>query len=249
MHVEAGNQKKMDTPAVIKMESVSEDEDVMKSVTDYDAGLMSAVSSSWSSASGSAVERQFGDSAVHHRLGPQEGSFCVRCAHLFTHYNAKIVVAEIMTATRTSECFLYSQKIEFSPGYVTIGTWISGGMVLRLDSTVGPWDLQHTSMARQGELWYAPGNVGDSIGASIVPAAKMLVKMLRMFEATGGKQLGKVVEIGRANFLGHLSMQYQGDLAVWGVGCMVYCNLAAFRPMQLQARFLPLVTSDNVKYD
>ena len=64
------------------------------------------------------------------------------------------------------------------------------GSVLRLDSTVGPWDLQYTSMARQGELWYAPGNVGDSIGASIVSAANMLVKVLCMFEATGGKQLG-----------------------------------------------------------
>ena len=62
MHVEAGNQNKMDTPDVIEMESVSEDEDVMKGVTDYDAGLVSAVSSSWSSASGSAAERQFGDS-------------------------------------------------------------------------------------------------------------------------------------------------------------------------------------------
>ena len=49
--VEAENQEKMDALDVIEMKS--EDEDVMKDVTDYAAGLMSAVSSWWSSAPGS----------------------------------------------------------------------------------------------------------------------------------------------------------------------------------------------------
>ena len=42
---------------VIEMER--EDEDVMKGVTDYDAGLMSAISSWWSSASVFVGTRRF----------------------------------------------------------------------------------------------------------------------------------------------------------------------------------------------
>ena len=57
---EAENQNKMEAPDVIEMER--EDGDVVKGVIDYAAGLMSAASSWWSSASGSADERQFGDS-------------------------------------------------------------------------------------------------------------------------------------------------------------------------------------------
>ena len=70
MNVEAENQNKMDTPYVIEMEN--EDEDVMKDVADYDAGLISAVSSSWSSASGSAAERQFGDSGNQKCMAREE---------------------------------------------------------------------------------------------------------------------------------------------------------------------------------
>ena len=56
MNVEAENQNKMGTPDVIEMDS--ENEDVMEGVIDYDAGLMSVVSTSWSSASGSAADRR-----------------------------------------------------------------------------------------------------------------------------------------------------------------------------------------------
>ena len=50
----------MDAPDMLKMER--EDEDVMKDVTDYAAGLMSAGSSWWSSVSGAAGDRLVGDS-------------------------------------------------------------------------------------------------------------------------------------------------------------------------------------------
>ena len=73
MNVEAENQNKMDTPNVIEFEMESEDENVMNGGTNYDAGLMSAVSSLWSAASGSAAEHQFGDGG-NHKLkvhGPQ----------------------------------------------------------------------------------------------------------------------------------------------------------------------------------
>ena len=64
MNVEAKNQHKMDAPDVIEM--TREDENIMKGVPDYAAGLMSAASSWSSSASGSAEERQFGDSSSNH---------------------------------------------------------------------------------------------------------------------------------------------------------------------------------------
>ena len=50
----------MEAPELIEMER--EDEDVVKGVIDYAAGLMSAASSWWSSATGSAEERKLGDS-------------------------------------------------------------------------------------------------------------------------------------------------------------------------------------------
>ena len=59
MNVEADNQNKMEKADVVGMES--EEEDVEKNVIAYDAGLMSAVSSSSRSATGSAEERQYGD--------------------------------------------------------------------------------------------------------------------------------------------------------------------------------------------
>ena len=106
-------------------------------------------------------------------------------------------------------------------------------------------------MARQGEFSYGglPGAVGDSIGASIVPAAKMLRIVKGMVEAKGKNQLGRVVETVRANFIDHVTKQFPGDLHFWGVGGMVYCNLAANRKHQLRSRFLVLITSREVTYD
>ena len=59
MNVEADNQNKMEKADVVGMES--EEKDVEKNVIAYEAGLMSAVSSSSSSATGSAEERHYGD--------------------------------------------------------------------------------------------------------------------------------------------------------------------------------------------
>ena len=54
------------------IETKREDENIMKGVPDYAAGLMSAASS-WSiSASGSAEERQFGDSGNHKIMACEE---------------------------------------------------------------------------------------------------------------------------------------------------------------------------------
>ena len=80
---------------------------------------------------------------------------------------------------------------------------------------------------RLGELQYGnmAGSAGDSIAASIVPAAKMLLHVKRTVEATGGKQLGKVVLACRNRFNGYLVKQFPGQqLIVWGEGGMVYCN-------------------------
>ena len=67
---EVENQNKMDAPELIEMER--EDEDVVKGVIDYAAGLMSAASRWWSSASGSAEERQFGDSGNNEIMACEE---------------------------------------------------------------------------------------------------------------------------------------------------------------------------------
>ena len=89
-------------------------------------------------------------------------SFLADLRSLFRRYNAKIVVDEVMTAGRTSEFLLYSTKCGFQADYITMGKWVMGGLVLRRDTTVGPWDGPVASMARQGALQY--GQVGSSLG-------------------------------------------------------------------------------------
>ena len=69
-NVEAENQNKMKAPDLIEMKR--EDENIMKGVPDYAVGLMSAASSWSSSASGSAEERQFGDSGNHTIMACEE---------------------------------------------------------------------------------------------------------------------------------------------------------------------------------
>ena len=77
-------------------------------------------------------------------------SFLADLRSLFRRYNANIVVDEVMTAGRTSEFLLYSTKCGFQADYISMGKWVMGGLVLRRDTTVGPWDGPVASMARQG---------------------------------------------------------------------------------------------------
>ena len=178
-------------------------------------------------------------------------SFLADLSSLFRRYNAKIVVDEVMTAGRTSQFLLYSTKCGFPADYITMGKWAMGGLVLRRDTTVGPWDGPVASMARQGALQY--GQVGSSLGeisSSIANMAANLRSIMRMIEATGSKQLGKVVEMCRDRFVDHLVQMFpRKQLHFWGVGGMVYCNVAANRPTQLRSRFLLLITGREVRFD
>ena len=70
MNVEADNQNKMEKADLVGMES--EENDVEENVIAYDAGLMSAVSSSSSSATGSAEERHYGDDGNFKSMAGEE---------------------------------------------------------------------------------------------------------------------------------------------------------------------------------
>ena len=178
-------------------------------------------------------------------------SFLADLRSLFRRYNANIVVDEVMTAGRTSEFLLYSTKCGFQADYITMGKWVMGGLVLRRDTTVGPWDGPVASMARQSALQY--GQIGSSLGeisVSIASMAANLRSIMRMIEARGSKQLGKVVSMCRDRFIHHLVQQFPSkQLHFWGVGGMVYCNVAANRPTQLRSRFLLLITGREVRFD
>ena len=178
-------------------------------------------------------------------------SFLADLRSLFRRYNANIVVDEVMTAGRTSEFLLYSTKCGFQADYISMGKWVMGGLVLRRDTTVGPWDGPVASMARQGALQY--GQIGSSLGeisVSIASMAANLRSIMRMIEARGSKQLGKVVSMCRDRFIHHLVQQFPSkQLHFWGVGGMVYCNVAANRPTQLRSRFLLLITGREVRFD
>ena len=133
-------------------------------------------------------------------------SFLADLSSLFRRYNAKIVVDEVMTAGRTSEFLLYCTKCGFQADYITMGKWVMGGLVLRRDTTVGPWDGPVASMARQGALQYGQvgSTVGDSIASSIASMAANLRSIMRMIDATGKQQLGKVVSMCRNRFVAPL---------------------------------------------
>ena len=179
-------------------------------------------------------------------------SFLADLSSLFRRYNAKIVVDEVMTAGRTSEFLLYCTKCGFQADYITMGKWVMGGLVLRRDTTVGPWDGPVASMARQGALQYGQvgSTVGDSIASSIASMAANLRSIMRMIEATGKQQLGKVVSMCRNRFVHHLVQMFpRKELHFWGVGGMVYCNVAANRPTQLRSRFLLLITPRDVRFE
>ena len=171
---------------------------------------------------------------------------------LFHQHNAKIVVDEVMTAGRTSRYLLYCTMCGFEADYITMGKWVMGALVLRRDTTVGPWDGPVASMARQGALQYGQvgSTVGDSIASSIAPMAANLRSIKRMIDAKGKQQLGKVVAMCRERFVAHLLGMFPGkDLYFWGVGGMVYCNVAANRPTQLRSCFLLLITPRDVQFD
>ena len=178
--------------------------------------------------------------------------FLKNLSSLFRQHNAKIVVDEVMTAGRTSRYLLYCTMCGFEADYITMGKWVMGGLVLRRDTTVGPWDGPVASMARQGALQYGQvgSTVGDSIASSIAPMAANLRSIMRMIDAAGKQQLGKVVLMCRNRFVHHLVQMFpRKELHFWGVGGMVYCNVAANRPTQLRSRFLLLITPRDVRFD
>ena len=178
--------------------------------------------------------------------------FLADLSSLFRRYNAKIVVDEVMTAGRTSKFLLYSTMLGIQADYITMGKWVMGGLVLRRDMTVGPWDGSVASMARQGAVQYGQvgSTVGDSMASSITSMAANLRSIKRMIDASGKQQLGKVVSACRDRFIQHLIEMFpRKDLHFWGVGGMVYCNVAANRATQLRSRFLLLITPREVRFD
>ena len=54
----------------------------------------------------------------------------------------------------------------------------------------------------------------------------------------------------RDRFIDYLVKKFPGQrLIVWGVGGMVYCNVAAHRKCQLLSRYLVLITTREVTFD
>ena len=140
---------------------------------------------------------------------------------------AFLVVDEILTAGRcSSDHLLLSDHLELKADYVTLGKFTRSGIILK-----------RCGVREAPRSVLAPESGGVSGSATLKHTAEALGMMA---DAIMDKALD--VESARKGMLLHLQ-KYAPDtgLVHWGMGAMVFANIAEDRPETWVGRYLPLV--------
>jgi 4-aminobutyrate aminotransferase-like enzyme len=155
-------------------------------------------------------------------------SFLKRMMSLMELFNAHLCVDEVMTAGRTSDKFLLSDKMGIKADYISLGKFMTQGVVLERRG-INPSD---PTRGRVG---------GISLGTSLVRMAEVLQEV-KSFDAG-------TIERARSGMISHLKAikrqpgEPLHEVVVWGKGAMVYCNIICDRNGVLIGRYLPLLGS------
>ena len=154
-------------------------------------------------------------------------TFLRKLRDLMDSFQARLCVDEVMTAGRSSDNFLLSDHFQLRAEYVSIGKFLTQGIVLE-GLGVNPQDPDRRKVN------------GISLGTSLIRMELVLREISSFKKGT--------VDQARARMITHLQSlgkqpgdSHQQEFKVWGKGAILFCNVWCDRSGVVIGRYLPLM--------